>query len=110
MVQSIAWWPTLVVLMIATGTDLRGRQIPNVAGGLLALALPYGLLGRYRERPTDLLAELPVNGFRPGPAATRMRPSDRTQWPLRWERNDFFLRRVTFRRAVTLVGGETQNE
>ncbi|HEY4046096.1 MAG TPA: A24 family peptidase [Acidobacteriaceae bacterium] len=27
--HSIAWWPTLVVLGIATFTDLRSRRIPN---------------------------------------------------------------------------------
>ncbi len=27
--QSIAWWPTLIVLVIATFTDLRSRRIPN---------------------------------------------------------------------------------
>jgi prepilin peptidase CpaA len=27
--HSIAWWPTLVVLAIATFTDLRSRRIPN---------------------------------------------------------------------------------
>lgn len=27
--HSIAWWPTLVVLAVATYTDLRSRRIPN---------------------------------------------------------------------------------
>jgi len=27
--HSIAWWPTLIVLIIATFTDLRSRRIPN---------------------------------------------------------------------------------
>lgn len=27
--HSIAWWPTLIVLVIATFTDLRSRRIPN---------------------------------------------------------------------------------
>jgi prepilin peptidase CpaA len=27
--NSIAWWPTLIVLAIATFTDLRSRRIPN---------------------------------------------------------------------------------
>jgi len=27
--HSIAWWPTLIVLAIATVTDLRSRRIPN---------------------------------------------------------------------------------
>ncbi len=25
----IAWWPTLIVLVVATFTDLRSRRIPN---------------------------------------------------------------------------------
>lgn len=29
MVHSVAWWPTLVVLAVATFTDLRSRRIPN---------------------------------------------------------------------------------
>ncbi len=37
--QSIAWWPTLVVLSIATFTDLRSRRIPNW------LVLPFLLAG-----------------------------------------------------------------
>jgi len=28
-IQSIAWWPTLAVLTVATITDLRSRRIPN---------------------------------------------------------------------------------
>jgi len=28
-IQSIAWWPTVVVLATATVTDLRSRRIPN---------------------------------------------------------------------------------
>ena len=27
--HSIAWWPTLIVLLVATFTDLRSRRIPN---------------------------------------------------------------------------------
>ena len=37
--HSIAWWPTLIVLAIATFTDLRSRRIPNW------LVLPFLLLG-----------------------------------------------------------------
>ena len=38
--HSIAWWPTVAVLAVATFTDLRNRRIPNwlvlpfLAGGL----------------------------------------------------------------------------
>lgn len=37
--HSIAWWPTLTVLAIATITDLRSRRIPNW------LVLPFLLVG-----------------------------------------------------------------
>jgi prepilin peptidase CpaA len=37
--HSIAWWPTLMVLAIATFTDLRSRRIPNW------LVLPFLLAG-----------------------------------------------------------------
>lgn len=37
--RSFAWWPTLVVLAVATFTDLRSRRIPNW------LVLPYLLAG-----------------------------------------------------------------
>ncbi len=40
--HSLAWWPTVIVVVIASGTDLRMRRIPNwlvgpfLAGGLVA--------------------------------------------------------------------------
>lgn len=37
--HSIAWWPTVIVLAIATFTDLRSRRIPNW------LVLPFLVLG-----------------------------------------------------------------
>lgn len=37
--HSIAWWPTLVVLAVATFTDLRSRRIPNW------LVLPFMVFG-----------------------------------------------------------------
>ncbi len=37
--HSIAWWPTLIVLLVATVTDLRSRRIPNW------LVLPFLVLG-----------------------------------------------------------------
>lgn len=37
--HSIAWWPTVVVVVIATITDLRSRRIPNW------LVLPFMLAG-----------------------------------------------------------------
>ena len=29
MMHSFAWWPTVIVLAVATFTDLRSRRIPN---------------------------------------------------------------------------------
>jgi prepilin peptidase CpaA len=37
--HSIAWWPTVIVLAVATFTDLRSRRIPNW------LVLPFLLAG-----------------------------------------------------------------
>jgi prepilin peptidase CpaA len=37
--HSFAWWPTLIVLAVATVTDLRSRRIPNW------LVLPFMLAG-----------------------------------------------------------------
>jgi prepilin peptidase CpaA len=37
--HSIAWWPTIIVLAIATFTDLRSRRIPNW------LVLPFLVIG-----------------------------------------------------------------
>lgn len=37
--HSFAWWPTLIVLAVATFTDLRNRRIPNW------LVLPFMVLG-----------------------------------------------------------------
>lgn len=37
--HSIAWWPTLIVVLIATATDLRSRRIPNW------LVLPFLVAG-----------------------------------------------------------------
>lgn len=37
--HTVAWWPTLIVLTVATVTDLRSRRIPNW------LVLPFLLAG-----------------------------------------------------------------
>jgi prepilin peptidase CpaA len=37
--HSVAWWPTLIVLAVATFTDLRSRRIPNW------LVLPFMVAG-----------------------------------------------------------------
>jgi prepilin peptidase CpaA len=39
MTHSIAWWPTLIVVAVATFTDLRSRRIPNW------LVLPFMVSG-----------------------------------------------------------------
>lgn len=45
--HSVAWWPTLIVLAVATFTDLRSRRIPNwlVLPFLLAGVIVSGWLG-----------------------------------------------------------------
>jgi len=49
--HSIAWWPTLIVLAVATYTDLRSRRIPNwlvlpfMAAGILVSAWVGGWHG-----------------------------------------------------------------
>jgi len=40
-IHSFAWWPTVVVLAIATFTDLRSRRIPN---WLVLPFLPLGIV------------------------------------------------------------------
>ena len=50
-VHSVAWWPTVVVLAIATFTDLRSRRIPNwlvlpfLASGLVVSTWLHGWPG-----------------------------------------------------------------
>jgi len=49
--HSFAWWPTLIVLAVATFTDLRSRRIPNwlvlpfLLAGIVASAWLYGWHG-----------------------------------------------------------------
>jgi prepilin peptidase CpaA len=49
--HSIAWWPTLIVLAIATFTDLRSRRIPNwlvlpfMVGGICVSGWLHGWRG-----------------------------------------------------------------
>ena len=49
--SAIVWWPTLVVVAVATFTDLRSRRIPNwlvlpfLLGGLVVSAWFHGLSG-----------------------------------------------------------------
>ena len=39
MMQTVAWWPTVIVLVVATVIDIRSRRIPNW------LSLPFLLIG-----------------------------------------------------------------
>ena len=49
--HSFAWWPTLIVLAVATFTDLRSRRIPNwlvipfMAAGIMASTWLHGWHG-----------------------------------------------------------------
>jgi prepilin peptidase CpaA len=49
--HSIAWWPTLVALLIATASDLRSRRIPNwlvfpfLLAGICVLSVTHGWRG-----------------------------------------------------------------
>jgi len=49
--HSIAWWPTLSLLAIATGVDICSRRIPNwlvlpfLAAGVIVNAASYGVRG-----------------------------------------------------------------
>jgi prepilin peptidase CpaA len=49
--NSVAWWPTLIVLGIATVSDFRSRRIPNwlvlpfLIGGVLASSFEHGWAG-----------------------------------------------------------------
>jgi prepilin peptidase CpaA len=49
--HSVAWWPTLIVLAVATFTDLRSRRIPNwlvlpfLVGGVIVSSWLHGWHG-----------------------------------------------------------------
>lgn len=51
LLHSIAWWPTLIVLAVATATDLRSRRIPNwlvfpfLLAGIMVSAWLHGWSG-----------------------------------------------------------------
>ncbi|MFY9939347.1 MAG: A24 family peptidase [Silvibacterium sp.] len=53
--HSIAWWPTLIVLAIATFTDLRSRRIPNwlvfpfLLAGIVVSGWLYGWHGIWQS-------------------------------------------------------------
>jgi prepilin peptidase CpaA len=60
--HSIAWWPTLIVLAVATFTDLRSRRIPNwlvlpfLASGIVVSGIVRGLAGLGQSALGILLA------------------------------------------------------
>src|SRR5215469_17624024 len=53
--HSIAWWPTLIVLAVATFTDIRSRRIPNwlvlpfMVAGLAVVGWLHGTHGMVRS-------------------------------------------------------------
>src|SRR5271163_377203 len=62
--HSIAWWPTLIVLTVATFTDLRSRRIPNwlvlpfMLGGICVSGWLHGWSGIGRSLSGLLLGAL----------------------------------------------------
>src|SRR5258708_4004861 len=66
--ESIAWWPTVVVLAVATVTDMRSRRIPNwltlpfLVTGFLASAWVGGWHGVGRSLAGFALAAV-IYGF-----------------------------------------------
>jgi prepilin peptidase CpaA len=62
--QSIAWWPTVVMLLVATISDIRSRRIPNwlvlpfLAAGIVVSTATHGLSGLGQSLWGVLLAGL----------------------------------------------------
>src|SRR3954452_8858470 len=62
--NSIAWWPTLLVVLIATFTDVRSRRIPNwlvvpfLVAGPIVSAVTHGGSGLGQSFSGLLLASL----------------------------------------------------
>lgn len=67
--HSIAWWPTLAVLGVATFTDIRSYRIPNwlvfpyLAAGLIVSGITRGLAGLERSALGVLLAAAALGIF-----------------------------------------------
>jgi len=67
--HSIAWWPTLLVVLIATITDVRSRRIPNwlvapfLLAGPIVSAVTGGWSGLGRSLSGLLLGSLILGGF-----------------------------------------------
>lgn len=62
--HSIAWWPTVVMLVVATISDMRSRRIPNwlvlpfLVAGIVASTATHGLSGLRQSLLGVLLAAL----------------------------------------------------
>ena len=67
--HSIAWWPTIICLSVATVTDLRSRRIPNwlvfpfLTAGIAVSAVAYGWKGLAYSAGGVLLAALLMGLF-----------------------------------------------
>lgn len=67
--HSIAWWPTLIVLSVATFTDLRSRRIPNwlvfpfMAAGIVVSGWSHGWQGMGQSMAGLALAALVLGAF-----------------------------------------------
>jgi prepilin peptidase CpaA len=67
--HSIAWWPTVFVVIVATVTDLRSRRVPNwlvipfLIAGMAASAITEGWPGLGRSVLGVLLALLGLGVF-----------------------------------------------
>lgn len=67
--DSVAWWPVLVLVAVATVTDLRSRRIPNwltlpfLAAGLVLGGVTGGLSGLARSAGGVGLAILLLGAF-----------------------------------------------
>jgi prepilin peptidase CpaA len=53
--HSVAWWPTLIVLAVATASDLRSRRIPNwlvvpfLVSGIIVSLFEHGRAGLFQS-------------------------------------------------------------
>jgi prepilin peptidase CpaA len=67
--ESVAWWPVLMLVVVATVTDLRSRRIPNwltlpfLAAGLVVGGVTGGLAGLVRSAAGVGLAILLLAAF-----------------------------------------------
>ncbi len=67
--ESVAWWPALTVVLVATVTDLRSRRVPNwltlpvLAAGLVVSGVAGGMAGLARSAAGAGLAVLLLSAF-----------------------------------------------